>query len=127
MRVSAHIKQHVSIESLLDTFSKQKRVGGRIFYNCPMHADKTPSLTIDKLKGTFHCFSCKKHGDVIKLVMETEGCNFVEACSKLVEWFNIPAPIRQIRNRLHSEVSRLEGEGKKDEAKEIFEKYLETR
>lgn len=50
---------------------------------CPFHKEKTPSFTVDDTRGTYHCFGCSQHGDVIKFVMETERMSFPEAVKQL--------------------------------------------
>ncbi len=40
---------------------------------CPFHEDKDPSLTFYPITNTFHCFGCKKSGDVIKFVKRMES------------------------------------------------------
>lgn len=47
---------------------------------CIWHEDKdSPSLVFFS-NGTYKCFGCGKHGDVITLVMELENVTFLEAC-----------------------------------------------
>ena len=33
---------------------------------CPFHGEKTPSFTVTRDKGFFHCFGCGVGGDVFK-------------------------------------------------------------
>jgi DNA primase len=40
-------------------------------------------------KNAFHCFSCKKRGNVLDLVAAMEDCGVREAAEKLADWFNI--------------------------------------
>ena len=68
---------------------KGKEFGGL----CPFHNEKTPSFTVNDIKGFYHCFGCAAHGDIITFVMKTEGLEFKEAIFKLAEDFNIPVPI----------------------------------
>lgn len=50
---------------------------------CPFHKEKTPSFTVNDVKGFYHCFGCGAHGSAFDFVMETEGLNFREAVDKL--------------------------------------------
>ena len=55
--------------------------------SCPLHEDKTPSLSISPHKGRrglWHCFSCDASGDAIELFMRTNHCGFSEAVKALV-------------------------------------------
>lgn len=53
--------------------------------SCPFHADKTPSFVVSPTKGMYHCFSCKKGGNVIRFLMDREGMTFFEAVIFLSE------------------------------------------
>lgn len=35
----------------------------KLTFLCCHHAEETPSLTVDLVKGKFYCFSCGKEGD----------------------------------------------------------------
>jgi len=50
---------------------------------CPYHSDRNPSFSIRKSDTYFHCWSCKEHGDVIKLIMDMENVDFNTALDKL--------------------------------------------
>ena len=43
------------------------------------------SFSYNDVKGVWHCFSCNKGGDVFKLVMEQDECDFLTARRKLAE------------------------------------------
>lgn len=59
---------------------------------CPFHGEKTPSFTVDKDKGLFHCFGCGVGGDVFKFVELQEKVGFGEALRMLANRFGIPIP-----------------------------------
>jgi DNA primase len=47
---------------------------------CPYHNNtRTPAGEIDKVSGTFYCFSCQKISDLIEFVMHTSGRSYFEA------------------------------------------------
>ena len=50
---------------------------------CPFHEDRIPSFTVYPATGTFHCYGCGKHGDVISFLREREGLNFNQALDAL--------------------------------------------
>lgn len=39
-----------------------------VLHKCPLHNDKTPSLTVNTEKGYYRCFSCSDSGSVSKLL-----------------------------------------------------------
>lgn len=51
----------------------------------PDHNDKTPSFTVNPVKGFYHCFGCSRGGDVFEFVKTAEGCSFPEAIEKVKE------------------------------------------
>lgn len=52
---------------------------------CPFHADKKPSMGIDRRRNLFFCYACGAKGDVIGLVMKVRKVSFVEACLWLLD------------------------------------------
>ena len=52
------------------------------FARCPFHNEKTASFRVYK-DGTFHCFGCGAHGDVITFVMKMQNISFQDACLML--------------------------------------------
>ena len=58
---------------------------------CPMpdHNDNNPSFGVNVASNTYNCFGCGASGDLIKLVQEVEGFNFIEAIQKLSIYANI--------------------------------------
>jgi len=74
------IKQLVTLRQTFDVLGV--RVKGRVAC-CPLHQDKTPSLSFDD-KGLWYCFVCGVGGDMFELVMKVENLTFKESLS----WFN---------------------------------------
>lgn len=57
---------------------------GRTFWAlCPLHDEKNPSFGVNPERQTFHCFGCRKHGDVITFVRERYGLSFIQALEHL--------------------------------------------
>lgn len=50
---------------------------------CPFHEEKTPSMSIDRARGLYHCFGCGKGGDVFTFIQETQGVDFGDALEML--------------------------------------------
>lgn len=59
---------------------------------CPFHGEKTPSFTVNRDKGFFHCFGCGVGGDVFKFVELQEKIGFQDALRHLAQRFGIPIP-----------------------------------
>ena len=52
------------------------------FARCPFHNEKTASFRVYP-DGTFHCFGCGAHGDVITFVMKINNVSFSDVCARL--------------------------------------------
>ncbi|MGN0452130.1 MAG: CHC2 zinc finger domain-containing protein [Acutalibacteraceae bacterium] len=52
------------------------------FAKCPFHSEKTASFRVYS-DGTYHCFGCGAHGDVIDFVMNMQNLSFEDACGLL--------------------------------------------
>ena len=93
---------------------------------CPFHNEKSPSFTVNDLKGFYHCFGCAAHGDIISFVMQSDGLEYKDAVTKLAEDFGIPIPKTDFdftkENKLERDYLILE------KACQFFEKnlYAET-
>jgi DNA primase len=86
------IREIASKSSLLDIAQNYIRIekkGSRFWACCPFHQEKTPSFTINPETNTFHCFGCKKSGDIYTFIQETEGMTFVESVQFLAEKLGI--------------------------------------
>ena len=73
----------LEVARLLDL--RPRKAGREYVCRCPLHKDRTPSLSINTEKGVWHCFSCGRGGDGIKLVEEVRKCEFAEAVRLLTE------------------------------------------
>jgi DNA primase len=67
---------------------------------CPFHEEKTPSMSVDRARGLYHCFGCGKGGDVFSFVQETQGVDFADALELLARRAGVtlvrdPADARQ--------------------------------
>jgi DNA primase len=69
-----------------------RKAGSKYKGLCPFHGEKTPSFSVDKEKGFFHCFGCGVGGDVFKYVELQEKVGFGEAVRVLANRFGIPIP-----------------------------------
>ncbi len=49
----------------------------------PDHHDTDPSFAIYSDTNTFKCYGCGRSGDLLQLVMEMEGCSFIEAYERI--------------------------------------------
>lgn len=83
------IKNSADIVTLIGEYVRLKRAGKNYVGLCPFHSEKNPSFTVSPEKQIFHCYGCKKGGDVISFWMEYHNVDFVQAVKELAERYNI--------------------------------------
>jgi len=76
------IKEEVLISDLMPDSPKTKS-STRETYICPLHNEKTASLTVYLKENTFHCFGCQAGTSVIDLYMQLNNVDFAQACKEL--------------------------------------------
>ena len=85
MNVFEAVKQSVTTRQAAEHFGI--RVGRNGMCVCLFHADKNPSMKVDR---RFHCFGCQADGDVIDFVSRLEAVSPKEAALMLAQAFSIP-------------------------------------
>jgi DNA primase len=90
------IRSRADIAEVIGSYVQLKRAGTNRFKGlCPFHNEKTPSFNVSVDKQMFHCFGCKKGGNVFTFVMEREGVDFPTAARMLADKYSIPLPEEQ--------------------------------
>ncbi|HZD23977.1 MAG TPA: DNA primase [Acidimicrobiia bacterium] len=77
------VREATDIVELVSEVTQVKKSGRSHMAVCPFHQEKTPSMSIDRARGLYHCFGCGKGGDVFDFVEETRGVEFGEALDML--------------------------------------------
>jgi hypothetical protein len=67
------------LATVLEHYDVRLRTSSRQMVSCPLHDDRTPSLSVNLDKGLWSCKSCGCGGDAYTLIMEKEGTDFVGA------------------------------------------------
>jgi len=70
------IKSANPIEQVIGQYVQLKPSGTSLVALCPFHEERNPSFTVYPATGTFHCYGCGKHGDVITFIREVEQSQF---------------------------------------------------
>ncbi len=73
------VRERAAILDVVSDYVGLKKAGANYLGLCPFHSEKTPSFTVNPVKGMFHCFGCGAGGDVVSFVMRIEGLSFPEA------------------------------------------------
>lgn len=134
-QVLAELRSASDIVEVIGEHTRLKKAGRSWKGLCPFHSERTPSFTVDRDKGLYHCFGCGAGGDVIHFVRQMDRLEFPEAVEALASRFGVAIPRRargprdDRRERLLEAaaaahrfyVSELEKPGSRSAA------YLETR
>ena len=83
------IKAAADIVELIGQYVHLKKAGRNHVGLCPFHGEKDPSFTVNQERQTFHCFGCKKGGDIFSFWMEYHSTTFPEAVRDLAERYGI--------------------------------------
>ena len=83
------IRRAADIVELVGQFVQLKKTGRNFVGLCPFHAEKDPSFTVNPERQTFHCFGCKKGGDIFAFWMEYHSSTFPEAVRDLAERYHV--------------------------------------
>ncbi len=79
----ARVRAATDIVAIIGEHTEIKRSGRQWMARCPLHGERTPSLSVSPDKGVYYCFGCQRSGDVITFVQEIEGLDFAGAVELL--------------------------------------------
>src|SRR5580700_5582142 len=83
------VRSRADIVEVIGAHVRLRKAGRNFVGLCPFHGEKTPSFTVNREKGFFHCFGCGVGGDVFNFVMRMEGATFPEALRSLANRYGI--------------------------------------
>ena len=105
--VLAELRAASDIVEVIGEHTRLKK-GGRSWKGlCPFHNERTPSFTVDRDKGLYHCFGCGAGGDVIHFVRQIDRLDFPEAVEALASRFGVAIPKRASRGPRDEQRERL--------------------
>jgi DNA primase catalytic core len=84
------VKRAWDIVEFVRQYVSLKKAGQHYKGLCPFHEETEGSFTVSPSRQMFHCFGCRKGGDVIGFLMEKEGISFPSALAELAERAGIP-------------------------------------
>jgi DNA primase len=77
------IKDRHRLSETVSAVTSLKRHGAQYSGCCPFHNERTPSFYVSDQRGTYHCYGCGAHGDIIDFKMLQYGLTFAEAIDSL--------------------------------------------
>jgi DNA primase len=95
--VLAQLRSAADIVEVISEHTRLKKAGRSWKGLCPFHNERTPSFTVDRDKGLYHCFGCGAGGDVIHFVRQIDRLDFPEAVEALAGRFGVAIPKRPSR------------------------------
>lgn len=91
-----NLRQKSDLVSLIEEDTVLKGRGDRLMGLCPFpdHNEKTPSFSVSASQGLYHCFGCKKAGNIFTYLQEQRGMDFKTALEYLArrEGIELPKP-----------------------------------
>ncbi|MBQ6974174.1 MAG: DNA primase [Oscillospiraceae bacterium] len=80
------------IVDVVGSYVALQQKGGSYWGCCPFHNEKTPSFHVLPDKQFYHCFGCKKGGDVISFIKDIENLDYKDAVRFLAKRVNLEVP-----------------------------------
>jgi len=105
--VLAQLRSAADIVEVIGDHTRLKKAGRSWKGLCPFHNERTPSFTVDRDKGLYHCFGCGAGGDVIHFVRQVDRLDFPEAVEALAGRFGVAIPRRERRGPREDRRERL--------------------
>ncbi len=85
----AKVRESADLVALIGEHTEIKRSGRSWMARCPMHGERTPSLSVSPEKGVYYCFGCHRSGDAITFVEEMDNLDFVGAVESLAARYGV--------------------------------------
>jgi DNA primase len=86
------VRAAADIVTVIQDYVSLRKAGASYKGLCPFHSEKSPSFTVNRDKGFFHCFGCQVGGDVFKFVELQEKLGFQDTVKHVAQKFGIPIP-----------------------------------
>lgn len=86
------VRAAADIVTVIQDYVSLKKAGVNYKGLCPFHNEKSPSFTVNRDKGFFHCFGCNAGGDVFKFIELQEKLGFQDTVRLVAGKFGIPVP-----------------------------------
>lgn len=86
------IRSRADLVSLIRDDTSVVRTGSSWMARCPFHDDRTPSMSVDPVKGLYHCHGCGASGDAISYIMRRDGQSFGDSVRTLGRAIGVDVP-----------------------------------
>jgi DNA primase len=86
------VRRAADIVELVGQFVQLRKAGQNYVGLCPFHSERDPSFTVSPSRQMFHCFGCKKGGDVFTFWMDYHKVDFPQALKDLADRYQVSLP-----------------------------------
>ncbi len=88
------VQEANNISDIIGQYTQLKQSGNGYMGRCPFpdHAEKTASFSVSESKQVYHCFGCKKAGNLFSFLRDYNGMNFPDAVEYLADRAGISLP-----------------------------------
>lgn len=86
------ILNRADIVRLVSEYVQLRKNGQHFWGLCPMHAEKTPSFSVNPSKRMYYCFGCHRGGNAINFLAEVAGLTKREAIERLAAETGVQLP-----------------------------------
>ena len=86
------IKDSVNIVDVVGEHVVLRKSGSNHTGLCPFHSERSPSFSVSEQKQLYHCYGCKKGGDLVSFTMAIHGLSFPETVEELADRARIALP-----------------------------------
>jgi DNA primase len=95
-----------NLVSIISQYTQLKSSGAGFMGRCPFpdHAEKTPSFSVSEMKQLYHCFGCKKKGNIFTFLKDYNGMSFPESIEYLANRANITMPVEDAKESSRQDV-----------------------
>lgn len=89
------VQEANNIVDIISQYTQLKQSGQGYMGRCPFpdHAEKTASFSVSQAKQVYHCFGCKKSGNIFGFLRDYNAMSFPEAIEYLAERASISLPV----------------------------------
>ncbi len=92
-RAKEILRSRLNILDVIGEYVGLRQAGKNYIGLCPFHNEKSPSFTVSPERQLFHCFGCKKGGDIITFWMSYHNMGYMEAINDLARKYKVPVAI----------------------------------
>ncbi|MFN7979013.1 MAG: DNA primase [Vicinamibacterales bacterium] len=114
------VRAAADIVTVIQDYVSLRKAGTNYKGLCPFHNEKSPSFTVNRDKGFFHCFGCNTGGDVFKFVELQEKLGFQDTVKHVAGKFGIPIPEMEAAEGQHESAQEREALLKMHEVAAVY-------